>query len=97
MKHPISLDFEFKETSKHKPDLASFNPKTVPIIIATKNRNANKHIGMINLFLIYQGRLGNVIKSTIQIQSDKDNIRLTSLLDKDVRLYIEKVRFKIND
>jgi len=37
-------------------------PKTEPIMIAPMHRIANRHIGIVYLFLRYQGRLVNATK-----------------------------------
>jgi hypothetical protein len=42
-------------------------PKTEPRMTAAKTRIVDKQIGMMNLFLRYQGRLGNVTKVSIKI------------------------------
>jgi hypothetical protein len=41
-------------------------PKIEPIMITAITRIVNKQIGMMNLFVRYQGRLVNIIKSAIK-------------------------------
>ncbi len=68
MKNELSPILELKIISKIVPVelLLDLVPKTEPRMIAPMKRVVNKQIGMMNLFLRYQGRLVNIMKSLIK-------------------------------
>jgi hypothetical protein len=71
LQHELSLAFEFKGVSNSIPFLvvvvpADLVPKTEPRMIAAMTAAINEPIGMMNLFLRYQGRLENVMKSPVK-------------------------------
>jgi hypothetical protein len=68
LKNELSPTFELKRISKIVPVelLLKLVPKTEPRMIAPMKRVVNKQIGMMNLFLRYQRRLVNIMKSLIK-------------------------------
>jgi hypothetical protein len=55
LKNEMLPTFELKIISKIVPaELLDLVPKTEPSVIAVMERIANKHIGIMNLFLRYQ-------------------------------------------